>query len=58
MTAKILAKNSATGAAEKDVSGGEACTLYDVRPHACASIFHASPCFENVYARVPVRTAV
>ena len=21
---------------------------YDVRPHACASIFHASPCFENV----------
>ena len=35
-----------------------ACTLYDVRPHACASIFHASPCFENVYARVPVRAAV
>ena len=22
--------------------------LYDVRPHACASIFHASPRFENV----------
>ena len=21
---------------------------YDVRPHACASIFHSSPCFENV----------
>ena len=21
---------------------------YDVRPHACAPIFHASPCFENV----------
>ena len=33
-------------------------TLYDVRPHACASIFHASPCFENVYARVPVRATV
>ncbi|MGB7887992.1 MAG: hypothetical protein WBL55_16620, partial [Xanthobacteraceae bacterium] len=31
------------------------CTLYDVRPHACASIFHSSPCFENVYARVPFR---
>jgi hypothetical protein len=23
-------------------------TLYDVRPQACASIFHASPRFENV----------
>ena len=23
-------------------------TLYDVRPHACASIFHSSPRFENV----------
>ena len=22
--------------------------LYDVRPHACASIFHSSPRFENV----------
>src|SRR3954468_5437343 len=33
-------------------------TLYDVRPHACASIFHSSPCFENVYARVPVRVVV
>ena len=32
--------------------------LYEVRPHACASIFHSSPCFENVYARVPVRAAV
>jgi hypothetical protein len=31
---------------------------YDVRPHACASIFHRSPCFENVYARVPVRATV
>ena len=39
-------------------SGRWAYTLYDVRPHACASIFHPSPCFENVYARVPFRTAV
>ncbi len=32
--------------------------LYDVRPQAWAPIFH-SPCsLENVYARVPVRTAV
>ena len=23
-------------------------TLYAVRPHACASIFHSSPRFENV----------
>ena len=22
--------------------------VYDVRPQACASIFHSSPCFENV----------
>ena len=39
-------------------SGRWSFTLYDVRPHACASIFHPSPCFENVYARVPFRTAV
>jgi hypothetical protein len=48
----------ALGAAEKDGAAGGAFTHYDVRPHACASIFHPSPCFENVYARVPVRTAV
>jgi hypothetical protein len=46
------------GAAEKDVAGDGACTLYDVRPHAWASIFHSSPCFENVYASVPSRVAV
>ena len=31
---------------------------YDVRPHAWASIFQLSSCFENVYASVPVRTTV
>ncbi len=46
------------GAAERDGADDGACTLYDVRPHACASIFHSSPCFENVYASVPVRVAV
>ena len=35
-----------------------ACILHDVRPYACASIFHSAPCFENVYARVPVRVMV
>ena len=28
--------------------GVGALTRYEVRPHACASIFHASPRFENV----------
>ena len=26
----------------------ELARFYDVRPHACASIFHSSPRFENV----------
>lgn len=30
--------------------------FYDVRPHACASTIHNSPCFANVYVRLPVRT--
>ena len=29
-------------------TGAWDCALYVVRPHACASIFHASPCFEYV----------
>src|SRR5437763_8901921 len=33
-------------------------TVYEVRPHACASTFHSWSCFENVYASVPVRTTV
>ena len=44
------------GAAERDGADDGVCTLYDVRPHACAPIFHSSPCFENVYARVPVKS--
>jgi hypothetical protein len=40
------------------LGGPNGSMLYDVRPHACASIFHSWPCFENVYARVPVRTTV
>jgi len=39
-------------------SGSKGIARYDVRPHACASIFQAAPCFANVYARVPVRATV
>lgn len=44
------------GRFSRALGGPNGSLLYDVRPHACASIFHSWPCFENVYARVPVRT--
>ena len=33
---------------DRGIAHGWGFHAYDVRPHACASIFHASPCFENV----------
>ena len=42
MEAAALARNSDRG------HRFDGASAYDVRPHAWASIFHASPCLENV----------